>query len=401
MISKKIFESICKAVRDYLDLLMRWDEKTEILHTPITVSLDKISDIFMESDEIRIKYSKRDIDDRFRFICMYLDKNASDISDEDIAKYVNAILNKKRSIICFVPLHELEGFPEDYEVGNSKITLFENLPMGLKERIDEHYTFEYKRRDDTEKTLSPEDYKKIHISKHWICRRLESVGHYRLNEEAYEKINDDLNILRNAYSDGETITLNHEDFFYFDSDTKMISSSHKFRNSVLYLDSREGEIKILNEVFLKDKKSDIDNRIVTSLKLYGLQTTVTPVEIKFVLIMNALEGLLLSKTDTNYLGKRLSEKVAFLIGKDKDERLQTYFTMKEMYDKRSNFTHQKQKMKEKDKITESDLLYLSNTFMRTVTKLLELQRDNIIQTIEGDKNKKSLDGYIKDLMFSE
>lgn len=57
-------------------------------------------------------------------------------------------------------------------------------------------------------------------------------------------------------------------------------------------------------------------------------------------------------------------------------------------------------MNEKDKITESDLLYLSNAFMRTVTKLLELEKDGIIQTIEGDKNEKSLDRYIKDIMFS-
>lgn len=74
--------------------------------------------------------------------------------------------------------------------------------------------------------------------------------------------------------------------------------------------------------------------------------------------------------------------------------------MKKMYNKRSNFTHQKKRMNEKDKIAESDLLYLSNALIRTVTKLLELERDNIIQTIEGDKNKKSLDSYIKDVMFS-
>lgn len=404
MVSKNIFESMCKAVRAHLDMWLVWlDEETDdtIISQEYSNSLDKISDIFMKSDKIRIKYSKMDINDLFRHICIYLDKNASDMSDEDISNYVNYILNKKRNIICFVPLYELEGFPEGYKVGNSKITLFENLPRELKENIDEHYIFEYKQRDDTEKTFTLEDYKNIHMSKHWICRRVEGVGHYKLNEEAYEKINDDLNILRIAYkSREETITLDHKDFFYFDSDMKLIGSSHKCRNSVQYLDFRDDEIKILNEVFLKDEKSDIDHRIATSLKLYGLQTTVTPVEIKFVLIMNALEGLLLSKTDTNYLGKRLSEKVAFLIGKEKDERLQTYLTMKEMYNKRSNFTHQKQRMNEKDKITESDLLYLSNAFIRTVTELLELERNSIIQTIEGDKNKKSLDSYIKDVMFS-
>jgi len=406
MVSKNIFESMCKAVRDHLDAwLVLLDEETDetIMSRECSILLDKISDIFMESDKIRIKYSKRDIDDLFGFglICMRLNKKASDISDDDIANYVERILNKKRNVICFVPLYELEGFPEGYKVGNSKITLFENLPRELKENIGKHCIFEYKHRDDTEKALTLEDYKNIHISKHWICRKVRGVGYYKLAEEAYEKINDDLNIIRIAYNfREEIITRDHKDFFYFDSDTKLIGSSHKCRNSMQYLDFTDDEIKILNELFLKDKKSDIDHRIVTSLKLYGLQTTVTPVEIKFVLIMNALEGLLLSKNDINYLGKKLSEKVAFLIGKDKDERLPTYRTMKEMYNKRSNFTHQKKRMNEKDKITESDLLHLSNAFMRTVTKLLELEKDGIIQTIEGDKNEKSLDSYIKDIMFS-
>jgi hypothetical protein len=397
MVSKK---KVSVIVREYLNLLS--DEKVDI--RIISKSVDKISNIFMEDTEIRKKYSKRDIDDYFINICFFLEKNASDITDDDVATYVNNILIRKgETFICYVPLFELEDFPEGYKVGNSKIILSENLPSELKETINEHYASEYRFRDENERTLSLEDYKGIHISKCWIHRKLERVGYFKFYDDAYEKINDDLNILRIAYGQGygtsqDIITLNHNDFFFFDPETKFFISSHKDRNCVLYLEPLDSEIKILNGLFLTETKTDIDNRIVTSLKIYGLQTTVTPIEIKFVLIVNALEGLLLSENDMNYLGKRLSEKVAFLVGKDKQDRIDVYKKMKETYNKRSNFTHQKQTMKEKDKITESDLLYLYNIFFGTIRKLLDLEKSNTILTIEG--GEKSLDFYTRELMFS-
>jgi hypothetical protein len=55
-------------------------------------------------------------------------------------------------------------------------------------------------------------------------------------------------------------------------------------------------------------------------------------------------------------------------------------------------------MKEKDKITESDLLYLYNIFFGTIRKLLDLEKSNTILTIEG--GEKSLDFYTRELMFS-
>ncbi|MDD5446296.1 MAG: HEPN domain-containing protein [Methanocellales archaeon] len=407
MVPKNMVKRICEAVRDYLDLVLdkRTDRSLALLDSPLRKSIKKISDIFMESDEIKVKYSSRDIEDSFMFMVMRLAKDVSDINDKDVANYVNKIISSRGNTVCYVPLYGLENFPEGYRIGNSKITLFENLPEEMKEHVDLHYTHEYEQRGEEESQLNLEDYKKKHISRHWICRRLDGVGHYRLSEEAYKKVNDDLNILRIAYKHNrEVITLNHKDFFYFDPETKLPSSSHVIINTILYLESVDSEIELLNSIFLKDEdqKSDIDHRIANSLNLYGLMTTVTPIEIKFILVMTALEGLLLGNDDINYLGKRLSEKIAFIIGKDRESRMSIYDTMKEMYTKRSSFSHQKQKKKVKEMITESNFQYLSNTFMRVVRRMLELQKEFNITTIEEEDkaDTKSLNEYIKNLMFS-
>lgn len=394
-------KQICIQIRNLLDLWLDEEtEKTMLQQMKFQECLYNILNIFMMNNQIKEKYAKKDIEDYIRNICMFLKKNQKEITDKDIEDYVKKIFNeKKRNVTCFIPLQELEGFPEGYELGNSRISLFENLPKELKVRIEEEYGFRYKIRDDTENTLNLEDYKNIHISKHWIHRKLDGIGYYKLNDEMYEKISTDLNILRISCGEHASIALDHNEFFFFYPDTKFCIAQIN-RDSVFYTEVIGEDTKSLNELFSKDNKSDIDNRIIISLNIYALQTTITKIEVKFVLMISALEGLLLS--DKDYIGKKLSEKVAFLIGKDKSERISVYDKMKTFYDKRSSFTHQN--IRERNKITEPDFQYLSNIFVRTVGKILELERKKIIETIakENKPNKpdKSLDSYIMDLMFS-
>jgi hypothetical protein len=50
----------------------------------------------------------------------------------------------------------------------------------------------------------------------------------------------------------------------------------------------------------------IERTIVNALKIYGLHVNATSVDAKFTLVMVALEGLLLTKRDLNYLGEVLT-----------------------------------------------------------------------------------------------
>ena len=66
--------------------------------------------------------------------------------------------------------------------------------------------------------------------------------------------------------------------------------------------------------------NSIKRTIVNALKIYGLHVNATSVDVKFTLVMVALEGLVLTKRDLNYLEKGLSEKVAFLTEKQPGEK---------------------------------------------------------------------------------
>ena len=120
--------------------------------------------------------------------------------------------------------------------------------------------------------------------------------------------------------------------------------------------------------------------------------------------MFALEGLLLTQDDLNYLGKKLSEKVVFLTEKHStDVRKEKYRKMKAMYSKRSNFVHQKKKMNKSDKITSNDLVFIRNIFLKCVEEILSLEKNGIIVKLASDGSKddnKSLDYYIENLIFS-
>lgn len=130
----------------------------------------------------------------------------------------------------------------------------------------------------------------------------------------------------------------------------------------------------------------------------------TFVDVKFTLIMVALEGLLLTKRELNYLGKGLSEKVAFLIEKQSGEIIkEVYGNMKRCYSKRSNFVHQKKKLRKSYNITFYDLLFIRNIFLRCIEEILILMGNGTITEISSDGNKsdnKSLDDYIENLIFS-
>ena len=157
-------------------------------------------------------------------------------------------------------------------------------------------------------------------------------------------------------------------------------------------------------MFYKKKTTIIERTVINSLKIYGLHINISTVELKFILVMIALEDLLLNENDLNYLGKKLAEKVAFLYEKHSAERKKEIFReMKKMYSKRSSFAHQKKNPKPSDKITSNDLGFIIRIYLRCVEEILSLEKIGTITKLSLDgkqDDNKSLDYYIENLIFS-
>ena len=170
-----------------------------------------------------------------------------------------------------------------------------------------------------------------------------------------------------------------------------------------YWEGLNHNINIYADLFYKKNKSIIESTVINALKIYSLHINATSVDIKFNLVMFALEGLLLTKGE-NDLGKKLGEKTAFLTENHPgDRRKKIYREMKKMYSKRSNFVHQKKDPKTSDKITSYDLVFIRNIFLKCVEEILSLEKNGTITkwSSDGGKNdNKSLDYYIENLIFS-
>jgi hypothetical protein len=79
----------------------------------------------------------------------------------------------------------------------------------------------------------------------------------------------------------------------------------------------ESQLKDLTLMIRRENMSELERRIVSVIDILAMIDERTPLNIKFLLKMFALEGLLLSEDDRDYLGWRLSEKITFLLGDNK------------------------------------------------------------------------------------
>jgi hypothetical protein len=88
------------------------------------------------------------------------------------------------------------------------------------------------------------------------------------------------------------------------------------------------------------QNNEIYQKIAKAIRMYGTAVSIGKLDVKFVLLVFALESLL--GGDKDYVGWVLAERTAFLISSPA-ERLQTYNKVCELYGKRSGFVHQAKK----------------------------------------------------------
>lgn len=388
MVSKNINPLIAE-VKEYLKISL-----PSRVGNPFSKEFKSIKDKFMSDPTIRDNYTDDDIDILLTLAIIFKDPSF-EITDKYAEKVVNSFFDITPNDCVYVPLEEIDGFPSGYKIGTCTIITSEELPQSIKDVIN-----------ISEKHLVEPNYlsDEVPLPKYWIYTKLDSVGQMKQKEETYYKIDEALSILRIAsVGNGSYCPLFIRRYYIYNSKTcrhkTTVFDTHSF---FPYWDGLNDKITIYTELFYKENKSTIENTIINALKIFSLHVNATSVDIEFNLVMFALEGLLLTENDKDYLGKRLSEKVAFLTEKQsRERRKEIYHTMKAMYSKRSNFVHQKKKPKKEDKITSYDLVFIREIFLLCVEEILSLEKNGTITKLGKDKDDdKSLDYYIENLIFS-
>lgn len=158
----------------------------------------------------------------------------------------------------------------------------------------------------------------------------------------------------------------------------------------------EKHLEKLSEISVDKKPNRLNQKILQAIYVYGLSRLSRKAEIRFLFLISSFESLLLTENDRDYLGKKISEKTAFLLESDYEKRLELYKLMKNYYGKRSSLIHSG-----KAKISDSEVRFLEHIFRAVVLKLLELGMSYTkMEQKATSKEQEGVEDYINKLKFS-
>ena len=166
--------------------------------------------------------------------------------------------------------------------------------------------------------------------------------------------------------------------------------------SVYRKDIFEKPLEKLSNISQKNIPTDLEKKILQAIQIFWLSRLSYKIEIRFLMIVSALESLLLTEKDRDYIGLKLSEKTAFLIENEPKRRYELFKIMKKFYTKRSKLVHAGKKDVEK-----KDLAIIENIFLNLTLKLLELsQKYTKMEQKSHEQDQEGVEDYIEFLKFN-
>lgn len=299
--------------------------------------------------------------------------------------YVKKKFFKKRKYTFYYPLGELKKFSIS-EIGHCTYLTFDKLPAKVQTFFFEVWNGDY-------------DYKPEHSAnkKELITKRrkyaflkleLLSTGMNKTQDYASSIVNESLHILRYvSNSDCGTLkpAFNEEKGDYYQS-----SEVGNIITRIENIDKKmKTEIKTLTNIFQKEIKSELEEKIADAIIIGGISTQIEYDAVRMMLLCSGLEILLLAERGN--VGYKLAERVAFLVNKIKRKRMDVFDEIIELYGKRSTFTHKGQ-----HSITGEDIEKLNYYFKSTVRRIMELRNQGYEKVTEST-NKKSIT-YLSDMI---
>lgn len=383
----------------------------------------ELADLMLEDKRVASYLSVGDLQDRFRNPWLYADKVLSEFSDDDLEKYLDYFFDQPETYQFFFP-HGILNLAEGYEIGLCVVHDFGNLPANLREHLIEDWGFRFERDKPARGPKTKEEYEAAKKREAYFCTDVKALGYEKAVEIATRNANQSLNIIKTVY----IIDVKKLVRCYWISKTSIggYDTESAPRESDWYpyrkVPELEGYAAILSNMVRKEDASELAKRCLSAVDIYGMIERETPLEVRFLLSVISLEGILLSKDDVAQgLGMRLKEKVAILLG-DSHFWFVTYLEkgnptpqeceanrvaaraalakkVSDMYGKRSGFAHAKN---DSEKVTESDYNFASTIFRLSLQRILSLwEKQGIRRITKSDTvDKESLEYFIESLKYS-
>jgi len=206
----------------------------------------------------------------------------------------------------------------------------------------------------------------------------------------------------------------------------------RFRQPVVNMPGSEDLVVRITKLIRKENRSELENRIASVVDVFAMIRDETPPELRFLLKVICLEALFLSDDDRDYLGQKLAEKIAFVLGDNKtwiafafellphlgfrgnfgdmvedkfvnanksESRRRLHREIVRLYGKRSAFVHQGA-MSRKSTVSPYDYDVLSWLVRLSVIKMLSLAEDGVTHLKKrNNDDSSSFDFLIERLKY--
>jgi hypothetical protein len=247
------------------------------------------------------------------------------------------ILADPEDYTFYFRLGNARNFPEGFQIGTGRLYSFNGLSVDVQKRI-----LSCVKKLETEDLGFPMLIQPfVNPENDWYMKiEVEAIPRYGLRkaeEKAEIEVKQNLNLIKlfyeipEYYQNQSPLSLYEK---YYEMKNGTTSKSH-YRDDHGYTWSQPKPFSItfernssfdigiqnINSIITnKDKPTDLDRRILNVLDIIGMIDESTPLHIRFMLFMTALEGLLLSNPGEDYARLEFAEKITFLIG-DSEEWL--------------------------------------------------------------------------------
>ena len=392
----KTWEYVCELKKKRQGKVIYYDRSKEL----------KLMELFIR--KFRALRNEISINDLAEFA--RINSNDCSSSDDLRAKF-NEFLKLKVYDFYF-ELGRTSRFYIGYQIGQGRLMPYSKLPIGIQTH------FVAMASDDVPSRNYSDDIWFIHFT-------VKSLGQHKSIEKAIQAVKQSISIFRLTY-------LYTSDPYFPEAIISPLRYVGTIGNQILGVgydfgglmfhrsESYDMMISELSELVNKIDKNEIESRIINALEFFGMIENTTPLRIKFLLVIFALEGLLLSGDDKEYsLRKKLPEKIAFLILESANwdsvihyidisvdtsmintiakARASIVSKLEKIYDRRSAIAHGGVK-----DMSIYDFDFGSKVLRSVISKLIQLNRQGIayVKKKGGLFDAKSLDGYLEGIKYS-
>lgn len=354
-------------------------------------TFDQIMDMIEETTErimsvpgAREEFEEADLQEILRRPSKHLGKGLGEATDQELEQLVKGDLLTQKSYEVYFALPQLLGFPNDYSLGHGSIVSYSSCPHAIQTTLSgfDHSVLEG---DDESMVKDTSSLQLLRIP-------VQACGAARAISKASKFADDALHILRLVY--GKNIAISSV-IAMRESGIVVKTNTIRLEDFLRHVSASDDFARRLDPVMLREKPNDLETRLRNSVRLYGMAIEATRPEIRFSLLTNALEGLLMTDSDKESVATRLAEKVAFMLENTREPRMALSKRVKELYGLRSDFVHQSRDYRG---IFPEQVDELNGIFTRALRRLLELANQGY-ECVQKHPGTKSIDGLVDELRF--